>query len=84
MGRTYLGYRKNISPSQIILFGSYGNILSSHCDANFLSVNTKFSRLAEKLCLYGTKLFRSPRSRLHVSKRDLSTWENFSFHMNAM
>ena len=66
MGRSCLGCRENISTGQIILFCSYGEMLSrlpgkvSRCDVDF--VNRKFSRLA------GIYISRSPRSRLSASE----------------
>ena len=82
MGRSYLGYRKNISTGQIILFCSYWKMFSRlpgkvpRCDVDFV-------KCKQKLCSYGTKII-SVAEISPVSKRDLGTRQNFSSHMTAM
>ena len=55
MGRSYLGYRKNISIGQIILFCSYGEMFSclpgkvSRCDVDFVKCKQKFFPLSGKV-----------------------------------
>ena len=70
MGRSYPGWRENISTSQIVSFCSYGTVFP-------LS-----GKVLDKLRSYGTNIF--PCTEISpINKRDLGTRENFSSHMNV-
>ena len=55
MGRSYLGFRENISTSQIMLVCSYGKMFSrlpgkvSRCDVDFVKCKQKFFPLSGKV-----------------------------------
>ena len=89
MGRSYLGWRE----SQIILFCSYGEMLSripdkvSRSDVDFVKCRQKFVLIWDICAHVGQKLSRLPRSRLSASeisysgKRFVSFQRNVTFHI---
>ena len=72
MGKSYLGCKENISTGQIILFCSYRDMFSylpcevSCCDVDFVKCKQNVFR---ESCVH--------MRQKSVSKRNLSTWENF-------